>query len=179
MPAAQATLENETRKNSRSASRIAELRVFISDDNVTTIVCPKCNRSVTQNLGNVRKIPKAIRIKCTCSCGHEYKVLLERRKHYRRKTNLGGRYIHNGKNGNLKKGLIRIVDISQAGIQFKTNSKPELKPGETITIEFILNDEDHSKIEKECRVVRVKGFRVGVEFLTTEHYGALGAYLLS
>ncbi len=178
MPSSQANTKNAIAESSRSMTATDEMRVFISDKNITTIVCPKCNNSVTRNLGDVRRIQKAIRIKCQCSCGHEYKVLLERRKHFRKQTNLGGRYLFQSENGNVKKGLIRVLDISQTGLKFKTNSKPELEPGDEITIEFLLNDKAGSKIEKDCVVKRVKGFRVGVAFLTTDHYGPLGSYLM-
>jgi hypothetical protein len=54
---------------------------------------------------------------------------------------------------------------------------PEFKVGDKLTIEFTLDDEEHSKIREEGTVRRIQSNIVAMKFTTTDHYGKLGRHL--
>lgn len=155
-----------------------EERVFINESGDGTFICPYCSKGVIKDLSEFAQTRSAVRIRCKCSCGNVYRALLERRRHFRRIANLLGTYVFNGgADGRPAKGLIRVRDISQSGIQFTLNSVPVFDIGDQLTIEFTLDDEESSQICEVGVVRRVQSNVVGLEFKTTDHYGRLGQYL--
>lgn len=86
-------------------------------------------------------------------------------------------FLFQGSKGNPTKGLIKIRDISQSGIQFSINSIPEFDVGDKLTIEFTLDDDERSQIRETGIVQWIQSNRVGLDFQTTDHYGKLGPYL--
>jgi hypothetical protein len=54
---------------------------------------------------------------------------------------------------------------------------PEFDVGDKLTIEFTLDDEEHSLIREAGIVQRIQSNIVGLDFKTTDHYGKLGRYL--
>jgi hypothetical protein len=154
-----------------------EDRVFINDRGEATFICPTCNKGVIRDLSDFMHTRSAVRLKCRCSCGNVYRVLVERRRHFRKPVNLVGLFFYTGGKCGQVKGLIKIRDISQSGLQFSINSMPEFKVGEKLTIEFTLDDEEHSKIREEGTVSRIQSNIVALKFNTTDHYGKLGRYL--
>ena len=154
-----------------------EHRIFLNDRAEGTFICPACNKGVIKDLSQFAQNQTAIRLKCKCSCGNDYRVLLERRRHFRKPVNLVGMFFFQGSNRNTMKGLIKIKDISQSGVQFSVNSIPEFDVGDKLTIEFTLDDEEHSLIREAGIVQRIQSNIVGLDFKTTDHYGKLGRYL--
>ena len=154
-----------------------EHRVFLNDRGEGTFICPVCEKGVIRDLSQFLETKTAIRLKCKCSCGNDYRVLLERRRHFRKPTNLVGMFFFRRGPGSPMKGLIKIRDISQSGIQFSVNSMPEFEVGDKLIIEFTLDDEERSLIREEGVVQRIQSNIVGLDFKTTDHYGKLGRYL--
>lgn len=154
-----------------------EKRVFVNDKGDATFICPACNKGVIRDMSDFTHIESAVRLKCKCSCGHVYRVLVERRRHFRKPVNLMGRFFFQGPKGKPGRGLIRVRNISQSGIQFSINTEPEFKVGDKLTIEFTLDDGERSQIREEGVVRRIKGNVIGLAFHTTDHYGQLGKYL--
>ncbi len=151
--------------------------MFINDRGEGTFICPACNKGVIRDLSQFAQADTAIRLKCKCSCGSVYRVLLERRHHFRKPVNLVGMLLFQGPEGKATKGLIKIRDISQSGIQFSVNSMPEFDVGDKLTIEFTLDDDERSQIRKTGIVQWIRSNSVGLDFQTTDHYGKLGRYL--
>jgi hypothetical protein len=156
---------------------IKEHRVYLNDRGEGTFICPVCEKGVIRDLSQFAESQTAVRLKCKCSCGNTYRVLVERRRHFRKTANLVGTFTFKGKNGRPTKGLIKIRDISKSGIQFSVNSIPEFKVGDRLTIEFTLDDEDRSQIREHGIVRRIHSNVIGFSFKTTDHYGKLGQYL--
>ena len=159
------------------SSEKKEHRIFINDRGEGTFICPACNNGVIRDLSQFSQAQEAVRLKCKCSCGNDYRVLLERRRHFRKSVNLVGMFFFQGSKGNPIKGLIKIRNISQSGIQFSINSMPEFEVGDKLTIEFTLDDEEHSQVREAGIVKRIRSNIVGLDFNTTDHYGKLGRYL--
>ena len=68
-------------------------KVHISSTKMTTFVCPKCHKSKTVNVSKYADLDKKVKVSVKCPCGYAYNSILEKRKRYRRKTNLPGSYI--------------------------------------------------------------------------------------
>lgn len=164
------------RKGAVSGKR--EMRVFINDRGQGSFICPSCQSGVIKDLSDVVRVKSAVRIRCKCRCGHVYRVLVERRRYFRKQVNLSGLYIHRrGDRPKPLKGLIAVRDISQSGIGFSVNRVPEFKVGDRLIIEFTLDDANRSQVREEGVVRRIQSDRIGVEFTSTDRYGKLGQYL--
>ena len=164
-------------KKPGSVAEKKEHRVFLNDQGEGTFICPACDKGVIRDLSQFTGAESAVRLKCKCSCGNVYRVLVERRRHFRKSVKLVGMLSHRGENGPPGKSLIKILDISQSGIQFSVNSMPEFEVGTKLALEFTLDDADRSQIREVCIVRRIRSNIVGVEFENFDHYGKLGQYL--
>ncbi|HSO18706.1 MAG TPA: PilZ domain-containing protein [Desulfosarcina sp.] len=154
-----------------------ERRVFLNDRGEGTFICPACEKGVIKDLSQFADASSAVRLKCKCRCGNVYRVLVERRRHFRKPTDLVGTFTFNTGSGRPVKGLMRIRDISQSGVRFSVNSMPEFAVGDQLIIEFTLDDEERSQIREAGVVRRIQSNMVGFTFKTTDHYGKLGQYL--
>jgi len=154
-----------------------EHRIFLNDRGEGTFICPACDKGVIRDLSQFAGADAAVRLKCKCSCGNVYRVLIERRRHFRKSTKLVGMFSYRTSAGKPSKGLVKILDISQSGLRFSVNSIPEFEVGSKLTLEFTLDDEDRSQVREVCTVRRIQSNIVGVEFENLDHYGKLGQYL--
>lgn len=170
-------LNSWTEKNNGQLPEIKERRVFLNDRGEGTFICPSCEKGVIKDLQQFAETRTVVRIKCRCSCGHVYRVLVERRRHFRKPANLLGTFSYDGGTGRPVKGVIRIRDISQSGVRFSVNSIPDFAVGDRLTIEFTLDDKERSQIREDGVVRRIQSNMVGLAFKNTDHYGKLGQYL--
>ena len=154
-----------------------EHRVYMNDRGEVTFICPACEKGVIRDLSEFAAAKAAVRLKCKCGCGHIYRVLVERRRHFRKPVNLMGKFVYQTDQGKSVKGLIRVRDISQSGIRFSVNSMPDFAIGDKLVIEFTLDDLEHSQIRETGIVRRIQNNMVGLSFKSIDHYGKLGQYL--
>ena len=157
-------------------------KVFISIDNTATIVCPKCEKSKTENVSKYLETNEAVMLKHHCSCGYLHTVLLERREKHRKAVNLPGKYCHFLPAGQETKGSITVKDISRAGLNFKLNEneKQNFVIGTKLFVEFHLDDEPKTLIKKEVIVRNIRGLHIGSEFNSVDLYdSALGLYMFT
>jgi transcription elongation factor Elf1 len=150
------------------------VRVFISDNNKATFQCPECGTGKTVDVSRYKDTEAAVRVKCRCRCGHKYTAILERRKYYRKDTDLPGTYRFKNKGGKM---LMTVINISRTGLQLKINDDPEIKSGDNLRLEFRLNDSNHSLIEIDVVVHAIRGKNIGCEF-RDDYSSQLGSYLL-
>lgn len=150
------------------------VKSYVSSELKTTLTCPKCAKSKLADVSKFMLIDTKARLKCKCSCGHQFTVLLERRRSQRKNVSLPGWLRYKG-----NKYKIKINDISKHGIRIQLFEGHFLKPGITITVEFTIDDPMNSVVTRDVRVKRELGKNeVGCEFLTFDHSGALGKYYL-
>ena len=155
-------------------------KVYITSQKMATFVCPNCSRSKTVNASNYANLDKVIKVKVKCPCGHAYTSILEKRKQYRKETNLPGSYIHliDGKIAN--RGLMTVQDVSATGLKLKLNASQNCAIGDQLQVEFHLDDRNCTLIKKVVIVKNIKGPFMGVEFGPTEALDkAIGFYLFS
>jgi hypothetical protein len=155
-------------------------KVFITSNNTATFVCPQCGNVTTADVSKFASINKRITVNCNCNCGHRFKVSLEKRRQYRKSTDLPGVYFCRLENGDLDKGIMRVVDISSTGIKLKLNVERDIDIGEMIRVEFHLDDKRRTPIKKLVIVRNVYKNLVGTSFAPNEGDDPnLGFYLMS
>lgn len=155
-------------------------KVFITSKNTATFVCPQCGNTTVANVAKYASIDKKITVKCNCACGHRFSATIEKRRQYRKGTDLPGFYYYIRKNGDTDKGSMRVVDISSNGLKLKLSVERNFDAGEQLRVEFYLDDKRHTFINKEVIVRNVKKNLVGTSFAPNQGSDpALGFYLMS
>ena len=153
-------------------------KVHISNNNTATFVCPNCENTSTVDVSKYTQVEQRVTVKVKCRCGHHFTVALEKRKKYRKQTNLPGTY----RNLDLSedKGVMAVMDISSTGLKLKLNVSRDFKIGDRLRVEFNLDDKRRTHIEKKVIVENVTDNFVGVSFAPDEPDDpALGFYLLN
>lgn len=158
------------------------LKTFITSTNLVTFTCPKCEHARTVSIADHQHLESAEKVKIKCVCGHTYRVVIEKRRQYRKSTNFPGTFsvLVDGKE--TEKGYMTVLDMSRTGVKIKLNDIRQLSPGSILKIEFHLDDANHSFIQKEVVVRKIFDKSFGVEF-TSIHPSdpsdkALGFYML-
>ena len=155
-------------------------KVYITSQQTATFICPKCSRSKIVNVSNYASIDKIVSVKVKCPCGHAYTAILEKRKKYRKETNLPGTYTLLMEGKPVTRGLMMVKDVSATGLKLKLNSPQTLAVGDQMQVEFHLNDSNRTLIQKMVIVRNTNGLFIGVQFDLTEALDkALGFYLFS
>jgi hypothetical protein len=155
-------------------------KVFIASNNTATFVCPNCENTTTVDVSKYAKIEKKVTVKVRCRCGHRFSVELEKRKKYRKKTDLPGSYTYVAPDGTRDKGIMIVQDISSTGMKLRLNVARQFKAGDRLRVEFTLDDKRRTPIEKKVIVQNVNQNYVGVAFSPNEPDDpALGFYLLA
>ncbi len=155
-------------------------KVFITTNDTATFVCPECGNTSVANVAKYAAINKRVMVNCKCICGHNFKVSLEKRRQYRKSTDLPGVYYYDMGHGDVDKGIMRVVDISSNGLKLKLNVERRFKGGEKLRVEFHLDDKRRTFIEREVIVRNVYNNLVGTSFSQADGDDpALGFYLMS
>jgi len=155
-------------------------KVYITSKQMATFICPKCQKSKTVNVSKYASLDKIVKVKVTCPCGYGYTSILEKRKKYRKETNLVGSYVLMVDGRQAGGGLMTVKDLSTSGLKIKINEAHNCTIGDVLSIEFYLDDSHRTLIKKKVLVRNIVGPNVGTEFAPTEAIDkALGFYLFS
>ncbi len=161
-------------------------KIYINGNSTVVVICPQCHKNKILDISEYKKVDKIIVIECRCECGHHYAVMLERRKFYRKGTDLPGAYIYKKtdlpgtytREGKDDRGLMTVTNISRSGLKIRVNVARNFQPGDRLRVEFNLDDRGRSPIKKFVIVRNIHKRFIGVEFDTIERFDKLGAYLL-
>ena len=148
-------------------------KVYVSNDNKATFKCPQCGLVKEKDVSKFIKIKSTVKLKCKCVCGHTYPVIFERRRHIRKDVNFVGSFVWGKENGPLF-----VKNISRTGLNLKMGCPTSLKVGDRFLVKFLLGEDAMSEVEKEVIVRNVRPPMMGVEFVSKDHYGKLGSYML-
>ena len=148
-------------------------KVFATSSGKAVFTCPECGKARHMDVSKYKDVEKAVKLKYTCPCSHKFSVLLERRQHVRKKVNLKGTLIVDH-----KKYPVELIDISRRGIRGRSNDRIPVSPGQSVRLEFTLDDSNSSTVSKDMQVRSVVLPHIGMEFSSTDHYDKLGPYLL-
>jgi hypothetical protein len=155
-------------------------RVYPTDSNQATFICPKCKKTKTVDVSKYVKKTTVVRVNSTCPCGHKWTSVLEKRKRYRKAANLPGTYqlVKAGESPN-RRGM-KVLDISGGGIKMKLNVPRNLEVGDPLNVEFHLDDKKQTLIKKGVTIRNTDGLYVGASFRSADAYDpVLGFYLMS
>ncbi len=155
-------------------------KVHITSKQMATFICPKCQKSKTVNVSKYASLDKIVKVKVTCPCGYGYTSILEKRKKYRKETNLPGSFVRLVDGRHAGGGLMTVRDLSTSGLKIQFNSQHNFTVGDVILVEFSLDDSHRTLIKKKVIVRNIVGHKIGTEFAPTEAMDkALGFYLFS
>jgi hypothetical protein len=87
--------------------------VFFKDEYKAVFTCPECTKSKTVDFSKVLFKTNKISLKVKCPCGHIFPVIIERRKFYRKETNLSGVFMLEN---NSKELPMTVTNISRSGM---------------------------------------------------------------
>lgn len=144
---------------------MSERKIFLTDENTTVFTCPKCEYSTTKDVSKYKELDKAVKVKCTCRCGHVYSVLLERREYFRKKVDLPGICIFGA---DKRKRPMTVRDMSRTGLKLEVEDTSGMKVGDKILAEFNLDDKKKSLIRKMLVIRTISGQFLGTKFCSIE-----------
>jgi hypothetical protein len=155
-------------------------KVYITSTLMATFICPKCQKSKTVNVSHYANLDKVIKVNVKCPCGYAYTAILEKRKKYRKETNLHGSYTRLVDGRKAGGGLMVVRDLSTTGMKLQINGEHRCETGDIIKVEFHLDDTQRSLITKKVIIRNINGKEIGTELAPTEAVDkALGFYLFS
>lgn len=157
-------------------------KAFITRDNKVTFSCPQCKGIRTVDVTQYKTLEKAVKIKVHCPCGHDYPVMLERRKQYRKAVSLPGTFTHMLNHRPAGKGTMVVKDVSRHGLQMRVNNSHHMKVGDLLEVDFKLDDNKRSPIHKEVVIRKIVGYDLGTQFTSIDAGNAsdkaIGFYLM-
>ncbi|MBT8371806.1 MAG: PilZ domain-containing protein [Desulfobacterales bacterium] len=155
-------------------------KVYITSKQMATFICPKCQKSKTVNVSKYAGLDKIVRVTVTCPCGHAYTSILEKRKKYRKETNLPGSYLRIVDGKKIGNGLMQVRDLSTIGMKIQVNGEHRCAVGDVLQVEFRLDDTHRTLVIKKVIIRNITGSNIGTELAPTESVDkALGFYLFS
>ena len=153
-------------------------KVYLTSNNKAAFICPQCGNATLADVSKYAHLNQRITINCRCKCKHQFKVTLEKRHYYRKKTNLPGKFSYRQPNGELDIGLMRVVNISFSGAKLQLDVARSFREGESLKISFHLDDKQNTFYEREVIVFHINHNLVGVAFVQDrEEDPYLGYYL--
>ena len=155
-------------------------KVYITSKQMATFICPKCDKSKRVDVSQYANLDKVVKVKVKCPCGYAYTSILEKRKKYRRETNLHGLYVRIVDGKEMARGLMTVKDLSTTGMKLHINGKHGCEVGDVLKVEFHLDDIQRSLIRKKVIIRNIYRSEIGTELAPTEAVDkALGFYLFS
>ena len=152
-----------------------QIKIFVRPDNTATIICPSC--SAVKKISVEPFKHKKHLLQLRCKCGERFAVQLDFRKFYRKSISLPGtfRVVKPAGGGG---GVIHIRNLSLGGIGFTVSGVHHIERGQTLQLDFTLNDKHQSKIRKQAVVQTINQNYIGCRFIDSQVTDkALGFYL--
>lgn len=154
-------------------------KVFLTDQNTSQFICSACNKYYVMDMSKYLDVPDVVKIKVKCKCGHSWGIVLEKRKFFRKKTNLRGRYRYQVTGKESVEGDMMVIDISRTGLKLKIHGKHNLKDGDWIEVEFRLDNQVRSLIKRIVNIKNVSGEYLGVSLDEIKGFDpVIGFYML-
>jgi hypothetical protein len=157
-------------------------KAFISSNNKVTFSCPQCKNTRIVDVAAYKALEKAVKIKVHCPCGHDYPVMIERRKQFRKAVSLPGTYTRIYNQRRAGKGTMVVKDVSRNGLSLRVNDSAHMKTGDILEVSFKLDDAKRSAILKEVIIRKIVGYDIGTEFVSVNAGNAsdkaIGFYLM-
>jgi hypothetical protein len=155
-------------------------KVFINSQKMAKFVCPFCRKSKLADVSKYLELNKKLIVKVRCPCGNSFIASLEKRKQYRKETNLSGSFIHIPNEGARGKGYMTICNLSSTGMKLKVDYANPLYIGDLLEVKFILDNLQNTPMNKKVIIKNIDMPFVGTEFPFTETEDqTIGFYLFN
>jgi len=159
-------------------------KVFVNSDNTATLRCPHCQKTRVADVSKYIKPDASSLLKVRCPCGQSFAVSLEKRKNFRKETCLEGIFNYPADYSETSRpeiqGRIQVLDISRTGMRIQLFAKPKFKVGDLINVQFRLDNNQQSLVDRNVYVKNIKGLTLGVEYATRMTMDSvLGFYLFN
>ena len=156
-----------------------EIKAFIDDEGKAVITCPECQAVRIVDVTGYAKLDHVVRFRVRCPCNHSYRVILERRKYFRKSVSLTGVCLF--RNGMVRVS-VKVRNLSRRGLRVELMREMHVGVGDKVIVEFRLDDEKRTLVRKDAVVRAVMGSCLGMEFFSIDPYNvydkALGFYLM-
>ena len=153
-------------------------KTAVSSQQTSTFVCPKCQKSKTVNVSQYAGLDKIIKVNVRCPCGFSYITILDKRRQYRKETNLDGIYTRIVNGQETGGGPMTVKDLSTGGLKLQISENHGCTPGDVVKVEFRLDDIHKSLIRRKVIVRNIHQHTAGMEFITKQAVDkTLGFYL--
>jgi len=153
-------------------------KVSITESKEATFICPDCEQLKTVDVRKFVYSNRKIKINCKCSCGHKWASLLERRKQMRKMVNFPGTCVFT-RGDRVFQGRLKVMDLSISGMRFKFDIDRKPLVGDSLSLEFHLDDKNRTLVKTSAKVRFVKGEYIGTKFGASDLIGPeLGFYLM-
>jgi hypothetical protein len=154
-------------------------KVYITSKQTATFTCPKCRKAKTVDVSQYAQLDKIVRVNVKCPCGCAHTSILDKRRQYRKETNLHGSYTRIVNGREAEGGLMTVRDLSTGGLKLQINDNHGCSAGDVVKVEFYLDDAQRSFIKKKVIVRNIHKQTAGMEFVHSQVADkALGFYLL-
>ena len=153
-------------------------KVYVRPDGTVVLTCPHCGIQREVQAESFRGYKHKLKIKC--SCLETFMVFIEFRNRVRKKTNLRATYINHSQDENS--GFLIIQDVSVTGLSFSSRDLKDFNVGDTLTVEFTLDDEYRTQINKKIIIRDIRETSAGCQYEDSEEvaFGSpLGYYVMS
>jgi transcription elongation factor Elf1 len=154
-------------------------KAYVTDDNKATFVCDVCQHAKIADVSRYKDVGKALTVKCKCRCGNHFEVTLEKRGILRKPVNFAGTYTHISSLGDKIEGHMTVRNLSRKGLQLELNTDHDFQVGDTLDVDFRLDDVARSPVLKAVIIRNIRGHLLGTEFAEAEAFDKmLGMYLM-
>jgi hypothetical protein len=148
-------------------------KVYVDENGLVTIICPKCEFEKNVDVTDYKDTPKQLKAKC--KCGETYRLTLEFRKKYRKNVTLPGEFVFQRKG---EKGEIIIRDLSLSGVRFESLKPHQFLTDDALEMTFKIDNHRGSEVRKLIKVVWVEDRVIGARFSNNKPYESdLGFYM--
>jgi hypothetical protein len=134
---------------------------FVDEENTTLIVCPECDVSRRISVAQFKGTNHIIKAKCPC--GEQFTVNLNFRYGHRKDTLLRGSYRGVSEHKAYEKEC-QIVNLSLTGLSAKVFEDFDFKINDELRVEFTLNNQKQTQIERKIRIRYIGKNTFGGEF---------------
>jgi hypothetical protein len=158
-------------------------KVYVVGKDAATIICMDCWRSKAIEVSGIKNFHLPHRV--NCPCGATFRVLFDRRRHYRKIVRLFGKYSTSDSNGS-EAMLVKNLSQSSVGFQALTKDLEEreeikdIKPGDFLHIDFMLDNQERFPMRTKVLVQSVDKGHIGAEFYNLDDHTKkeLGFYIM-
>ena len=139
-------------------------KTYIRPDNKAILTCPQCGHQREVIADKFKEKKHKLKVKCLCQ--NVFEVIFEFRSKPRKKTLLTGTYINHSQDESS--GNIVVENISMTGLAFRSYVATKFNVGDELSVEFNLDDDEHTQIKKKVIVRNLTQRFIGCEFEGSE-----------